>query len=214
LNHSGTKYRRLPSPGSRRALLCAVALGALALGGCGSDMHVQPRYKPLDQSSFFGDDRSARPVVPDTVARGHLRSDELLYTGKVNGALADTFPFPITRQDLDRGRERYNIYCAPCHGRLGDGGGMIVERGFSRPPSYHEDRLRKAPAGQFFDAITGGFGKMYSYASRLSPEDRWRVVAYIRALQLSQSAALQDVPEAARKQLTVPGENPMSEKAP
>jgi mono/diheme cytochrome c family protein len=164
-------------------------------------MEVQPKYKPLDQSSFFEDNRSARPVVPDTVARGHLRTDELLYTGKVNGTPADAFPFPITRQDLERGRERYDIYCAPCHGRLGDGQGMIVQRGFPPPPSYHSDRLRATPAGQYFDVITNGFGKMYSYASRVSPEDRWRIVAYIRALQLSQSASIQDVPEPARKQL-------------
>ena len=155
----------------------------------------------MDQSTFFDDNRSARPVVPDTVARGHLRSDELLYTGKVNGVIADTFPFAITGQDLDRGRERYNIYCTPCHGRAGDGEGMIVQRGFSAPPSYHIERLRKAPAGHFFDVITNGYGRMFSYASRVSPEDRWRIVAYIRALQLSQQAGIDDVPEAARQHL-------------
>ena len=156
LKYSGTKDRqasvsRVPAVpcwfSLRRPCECAVALCALALAGCRLDMHVQPKYKPLDQSSFFDDDRSARPVIPDTVARGHLRSDELLYTGKVNGALADTFPFPITRQDLDRGRERYNIYCAPCHGRLGDGQGMIVQRGFSAPPSYHIGPPSESPGG-------------------------------------------------------------------
>jgi len=164
-------------------------------------MHVQPKYKPLAPSSFFDDGRSERPVVPGTVARGHLQIDEQLYTGKVNGALADTFPFPITRWDLARGQERYNIFCSPCHGQLGDGQGMIVQRGFPPPPSYHEDRLRQAPAGHFFDVITNGYGRMYSYASRVSPEDRWRIIAYIRALQLSQHATVNDVPESDREQL-------------
>jgi mono/diheme cytochrome c family protein len=164
-------------------------------------MHVQPKYKPLAPTSFFDDGRSERPVVPGTVARGHLQIDELLYTGKVNGALAETFPFPITRWDLARGQERYNIFCSPCHGQLGDGQGMIVQRGFPPPPSYHEDRLRQAPVGHFFDVITNGYGRMYSYASRVSPEDRWRIIAYIRALQLSQHATVNDVPESDREQL-------------
>ncbi|MBI2816896.1 MAG: cytochrome c [Acidobacteria bacterium] len=164
-------------------------------------MHTQPRYNPLDESSFFGDDKSARPVVAGTVARGQLRTNELLYTGKVNGQFADQFPFPITRDDLQRGKERYNIYCTPCHGQGGEGHGMIVQRGFSPPPSYHIERLRKAPAGHYFDVMTNGFGKMYSYASRIAPEDRWRITAYIRALQLSQWATLEDVPESERRQL-------------
>lgn len=209
LNYSRPNFASILAPRSRRALLASfsaarwslVALCTLALGGCRLDMHTQPRYNPLDQSTFFGDDRSARLAIPDTVARGHLRTDPLLYTGKVNGAAADTFPFPVTRQDLDRGRERYNIYCSPCHSRVGDGQGMIVQRGFPPPPSYHIDRLRKAPAGYFFDVITNGYGRMYGYASRVSPEDRWRIAAYIRALQRSRTATVQDVPEALRSQL-------------
>jgi hypothetical protein len=165
-------------------------------------MHVQPRYDPLAPSTFFDDGRSARPVVPGTVARGHLRIDDHLYTGKVNGALVDTFPFPVTRQVLERGRERYNIYCSPCHDYLGTGHGMIVQRGFQPPPSYHNDRLRKAPLGHFFDVITNGFGAMHSYADRVSPEDRWAIIAFIRALQLSQHASLEDVPERERAQLS------------
>ncbi len=164
-------------------------------------MHVQPKYKPLAPTSFFDDGRSERPVVPGTVARGHLQIDEQLYTGKANGALAETFPFPITREDLARGRERFNIFCSPCHGRLGDGQGMIVQRGFPPPPSYHQDRLRQAPVGHFFDVITNGYGRMYSYASRVSPQDRWRIIAYIRALQLSQHATINDVPEEERGRL-------------
>jgi hypothetical protein len=173
----------------------------ILMGGCRLDMHLQPKYKPLDPSTFFDDGRSARPAVPGTVARGHLRIDEHLYAGKVNGVLEDTFPFPITRDVLDRGRERYNIYCSPCHDYTGSGRGMIVQRGFPAPPSYHIERLRNAPVGHFFDVITNGYGAMYSYASRVSPDDRWAIVAYIRALQLSQRASLADVPAKERQKL-------------
>jgi mono/diheme cytochrome c family protein len=180
---------------------CGFAALLLLLGACRLDMHVQPKYKPLAPTSFFDDGRSERPVVPGTVARGHLQIDEHLYTGKVNGVFADTFPFPITRQDLARGRERFNIFCSPCHGLLGDGQGMIVQRGFPPPTSYHIDRLRQAPVGHFFDVITNGYGRMYSYASRVPPEDRWRIIAYIRALQFSQRATINDVPENERERL-------------
>ena len=169
--------------------------------GCRMDMQVQPKYVPYDDSTFFSDGRSERPVVPGTVARGHLQTDELLYQGKLNGELANVFPFPIARADLERGRERFNIYCSPCHDFTGSGRGMVVLRGFPAPPSFHIDRLRQAPAGHFFDVITNGFGAMYSYATRVPVQDRWRIVAYIRALQLSQAAALRDVPESDREQL-------------
>ena len=181
--------------------LCGFAAAALFLSACRLDMHVQPKYKPLAPSSFFDDGRSARPVVPGTVARGHLEIDEQLYTGMVNGKPAETFPFPITREDLQRGQERFNIFCSPCHGRLGNGQGMIVQRGFPPPPSYHEDRLRQAPVGHFFDVITNGYGRMYSYASRVPPEDRWRIIAYIRGLQLSQHATINEVPDSERGKL-------------
>jgi cytochrome c len=164
-------------------------------------MQVQPRYNPYDPSAFFDDGRSVRPLVPGTVARGQLRLDELLYTGKINGKEADEFPFPITKGDLERGRDRYNIYCTPCHDFTGSGRGMIVLRGFPQPPSFHMDRLRQAPAGHFFDVMTNGLGVMYSYAARITPEDRWRIAAYIRALQLSQGATLGDVPAAQRQTL-------------
>ena len=181
-------------------LPCLVILVACT-AACRLDMHIQPKYKPLDPSTFFRDGRSERPAVAGTVAHGHLRTDELLYTGKIDGVVADTFPFPITRQDLERGRERYNIYCSPCHDYTGSGQGMIVQRGFQRPPSYHIDRLRQAPVGHFFAVITSGYGAMYSYASRVSPQDRWRIAAYIRALQLSQNATLNEVPKSERQQL-------------
>jgi len=183
-----------------RGIACLGAIGML-LAGCRLDMHVQPKYLPYEPTTFFDDGRSERPLVPGTVARGHLHLDELLYTGKENGVLADKFPFPITRADLERGRERYNIYCTPCHDYTGGGHGMIVQRGFPPPPSFHIDRLRTAPAGHFFDAMTNGDGSMYSYATRVEPEDRWRIAAYIRALQLSHQATIQDVPGAMRRKL-------------
>lgn len=167
-------------------------------------MHVQPRYNPLDPSPVFDDGRSARPVVPGTIARGHLRTDEAFYTGKVDGVEVTTFPFPITREVLERGRERYDIYCTPCHDHVGDGQGMIVQRGFPPPPSYHIDRLRQAPVGHFVNVITNGYGTMYSYASRISPSDRWAIAAYIRALQLSQQAQLSDLSDDDRRRLQNP----------
>jgi mono/diheme cytochrome c family protein len=179
-----------------------VLFPALLLSGCRLDMQVQPKYEPEDPSTFFADGRSERPPVKGTIARGQLRTDDLLYTGRMNGAAADLFPFPITAADLGRGRERYNIYCSPCHDYTGSGNGMIVQRGFPSPPSFHLERLRQAPAGHFFEVITNGLGVMYSYASRISPEDRWRIAAYIRALQLSRHGSLADVPDAQQPTLT------------
>ena len=179
------------------ALLCVAA----SLVACRQDMHNQPRYKPLAPSSLFTDGRSARPLVEGTVAHGKLRDDALLTTGKLDGKLADLLPMPASPALLARGHERFDIFCAPCHGKLGDGQGMVVKRGFKEPPTYHSDRLRAAPAGYFFDVMTRGFGVMLPYASRLPPEDRWAIVAYIRALQLSQHATLADVPETERPRL-------------
>lgn len=184
-----------------RALACLGAV-AMLLSGCRLDMHIQPKYLPYEPSDFFADGRSERQPVPGTVARGQLRLDELFYTGKENGVVSNRFPFPITRADLERGRERFNIYCTPCHDYTGSGNGMIVQRGFPHPPSYQLPRLREAPVGHFFEVMTNGFGAMYSYAARVQPEDRWRIAAYIRVLQLSEGATLQDVPEAERGKLT------------
>jgi mono/diheme cytochrome c family protein len=189
------------SPACARAL-AALGLVAFMLAGCRLDMHLQPKYLPYEPSHFFRDGRSERPPVPGTVARGHLRLDDLLYTRQEHGAVSNRFPFPITKADLDRGREQYNVFCTPCHDYTGSGNGMIVQRGFPKPPSYHIDRLRTAPVGHFFDVMTNGFGEMYSYGSRISPEDRWRIAAYIRVLQLSQHATIQDVPESQRQKLT------------
>ena len=151
-------------------------------------MHNQPRYKTFAATNFFGDGRSERPTIPDTVARGQLHLDEARYTGKLNGKDIDFFPIQITSADLARGRERFNIYCSPCHGRLGNGHGMVVGRGLRQPPNYADPRLVNAPVGHFFDVMTNGYGAMYSYASRVANDDRWRIAAYIRALQLSQDA--------------------------
>jgi mono/diheme cytochrome c family protein len=176
-------------------------LSLMAIAGCRVDMHIQPRDNPDSESNFFADGRGDRPQIPDTVARGHMRTDDLLYTGKIDGKDADQFPFPVTAEVLARGRQRFNIYCTPCHDYTGSGKGMIVQRGFPPPTSYHTDKLRNAPAGHFFDVITNGHGAMYSYAARVAPRDRWAIVAYIRALQLSQHASLDDVPADERQQL-------------
>jgi mono/diheme cytochrome c family protein len=158
-------------------------------------MAYEGKLEPLQEDDFFGDSRSARPIEPGTVARGQFQEDQLFYTGKVEGEFADLFPFPITPEIMARGQERYNIFCSPCHGRVGDGQGMIVQRGFKPPPSFHIDRLRdETPAGYYFDVITNGFGAMASYGSRVPPGDRWAIIAYIRALQLSQNATLDDAP--------------------
>src|SRR5215470_8883025 len=166
-------------------------LGVLA--GCRQDMHDQPRFKPLAQSDFYPDLRSARAPVEGTVARGQQHEDAYFYTGRMGANPGDYMPFAVTQADLDRGRERFNIYCAPCHSRLGDGNGMIPQRGYRHPPSYHDERLRTAPLGYFFQVITDGFGAMPDYAEQIPPRDRWCIVAYIRALQLSQNAAQADV---------------------
>jgi len=183
--------------------LLTACTAALILAGCHWDMWVQPKvHKPLRDSDFFVDNRSARELVPHTVPRGTLRDDDALYKGIVNKKLVDTFPFPIKKSDLERGRDRFNVFCTPCHGRLGYGDGMIAKRGFNirkKPGNYHTEKLRKKPVGHFYDVITNGFGAMFSYSSRIhDSKDRWRIAAYVRALQLSQHATPADV---------APGEN-------
>jgi len=179
-------------------------MGLLVLAGCRQDMHDQPRFKPLAMSDFYPDMRSSRPPVEGTVARGQLHDDTYFYTGKVGKDPGDYMPFPVTKEVLGRGQERFNIYCAPCHSRLGDGNGIVVQRGFRAPPSYHTDRLRKAPLGYFFEVMTYGYGAMPEYAPQIPARDRWCIVAYIRALQLSQSATNSDVPSGQQ----VPSEPP------
>src|SRR5574341_1555486 len=173
---------------------------ALLIAGC-DNMEDQPRVDPFEASTFFKDGQAARPLIAGTVPRDHLRIDEHLYTGKSKGTFVGTFPFPITHRILERGQERYNIYCSVCHDRTGNGNGIIVKRGFRPPPSFHIDRLRTAPAGQLFDVITNGFGAMSGYAIEIPVQDRWAIVAYLHAFQLSQNAKITDIPEVERQKL-------------
>ncbi len=181
-------------------MLAFMEIGSLLLvvcstAACRQDMHDQPKYEPLQESHFFSDHRSSRPLIEGTVAQGQLKADEHLHTGKRAGQLLDTLPFPVTEQVLKRGQQRYDIFCSPCHARVGTGEGIVVQRGFRPPPSLHTQRLREAPVGHFFDVITNGYATMYSYATRIPPSDRWAIVAYVRALQLSQHARIEELPE-------------------
>lgn len=185
----------------RLAIAAAACLIAAAFASCRQGMYNQPKYEPYEESDFFDDRRSARPLIEGTIARGYLREDDHLYRGRVGGQPAESFPFPIGEDVLKRGRERYDIFCAACHGFTGTGDGMIVQRGFPPPPSFHDDRLRKAAPGHYFDVMTNGFGTMYSYATRVSVEDRWAIAAYIRALQYSQNAPAAALPPNVRKDL-------------
>jgi len=186
-------------PNIRRSGAIVVTLVALlAASGCRNDMRDGARLKPLEKTDWPDqNDRSAFELPEHTVARGTQPTtpeEEYFMTGKMNGQLGNTMPFELTRDVLKRGQERFNIYCSPCHDRLGTGQGMIVQRGFARPPSYHIDRLRQAPLGHFVDVMAHGFGAMSSYAYRVPPRDRWEIAAYIRVLQLSQGATMESVP--------------------
>lgn len=199
---------------ARLRVLGIVLVGAVAVG-CRQDMHDAPRYDPLEATTFFTDGQASRTPVANTVARGQLREDDHLYQGKIDGQLTDVFPMPVTAEVMARGRERYDVFCAPCHGRTGAGNGMVVQRGFRAPPSYHDDRLRNAPAGYYFDVMTHGFGAMQDYAAQIPVADRWAIAAYIRALQLSQKATVNDVPADRRAELDRSVETiPAAEAAP
>ena len=178
----------LPAP------LALVALVALTGAACRQDMHDTPRVEANEATDAFEDGRGNRPLVEGTVARGWLNDDEQLTTGKVDGKLVDEFPFPVTREVLERGQQRFNAFCTPCHGKTGMGNGMIVQRGLKPPPSFHDQRLRTAPAGYYFDVMSNGFGVMQDYRAQVDVKDRWAIAAYVRALQLSQRATLADVP--------------------
>ena len=194
--------KRNPFELTSLGLICLFCVTAIA--ACRQDMHDQPKYEPYEVSSFFDDRRTSRNPVEGTIARDQIRTDEHLYTGKTNGELVSTFPFEIAREVVERGQERYNIYCAPCHSRIGDGSGMIAQRGgvtMKQPATYHSQQLRDMPVGHFFDVMTNGFGSMYSYSERISVRDRWAITAYIRVLQLSQNAVIDDVPAAQRQRL-------------
>jgi hypothetical protein len=182
--------------------VCAAACLVFA-SGCRylrQDMADQPKNRPLSPSELFEDGRSERPLVENTVARGSLADDELFVPKDSNN-----FPMPVNLELLQRGEERYKIFCSPCHGLQGDGNGMVAMRGMKHPPSYHQDRLRQAPNGYFFDNITNGFGAMYGYSVQIPPRDRWAIVAYVRALQLSRNAKVTDLPAELREKLNQSG---------
>ena len=172
-----------------KGTICFLAVAGLALCGCRQDMYNQPRTKPYSETDFFQDGTSARPIPRHTVPYHAALENEAFSTGLTNGLLVAQLPVKLTPELLERGRERYQIYCAVCHGLTGEGNGEVVQRGFPAPPTYHSDRLRNAPIGHFYDVITNGYGVMYSYAARVEPHDRWAIAAYLRALQLSQHAS-------------------------
>ena len=189
---------------SRRPVtLFGAVLLLIGTAGCElrQAMYDQEKYEPLEASAFFADGMSFRSQVDGTVAQGQLRLDEHFYQGKIQGQLAATLPMAVDRQLLERGRERFNIFCSPCHDKTGSGNGMIVQRGLKQPPSYHQERLREVPVGHFFDVMTNGFGVMYSYASRIPVADRWAIVAYIKVLQLSQNLEFDQLPAEDQRQL-------------
>jgi mono/diheme cytochrome c family protein len=206
---------RGPGPETRGArsvsstfVAACLLVGALAVAGCRQDMHNTPVGQPLRESLFVKGASTSRAPVDGTVARGTLQDDAAFFTGKEGGAAANALPFPLTAQILDRGEERFNIYCAPCHGLSGRGDGMIVRRGYRQPPSFHVDRLQQAPLGHFYDTMTNGFGAMPDYRAQIAPRDRWAIAAYVRALQLSQHAAAADIPAEDRQKLGQPAGKP------
>ena len=180
--------------GRRLLGLSIAALSVVAVAGCRQDMHNQPKYRPLRGTAFFADGSSSRPLVEGTVPRGTLQQNDAFFTGKSGNAPVRELPFKVDEAVLSRGQERFNIFCTPCHDATGSGRGMVVQRGFKQPPSFHDERLRNAEAGYFFDVMTNGFGAMPDYRMQISARDRWAVIAYIRALQLSQHAATTDIP--------------------
>ena len=203
------------------ASVLAWGLTPLIFSGCRSEMYEQPRYEPLEPSKFFEDGSSARPLVAGTVPRDDPRGsppagapEDVFYTGWSQGKLAESVPFTVDRSVLERGQERYRIYCTPCHGELGDGRGIVVRRGFNPPPPYYSEELRKQPIGHFFDVMTRGFGTMYSYAARIPPRDRWAIAAYIRVLQLSQHAEVASLPAEDRSRLPAEDGNPTRRDRP
>ena len=189
---------------NKPSLIAAVMLCSLGFVGCENtlrqDMANQPRQNPLSPSDFFADGRSERPAVENTVARGSVQDDSLSVPKDSNA-----FPLPISEELMQRGEQRYAIFCTPCHGIQGDGMGMVAMRGMKHPPSYHQDRLRNAPNGYLYDVVTNGFGAMYGYSAQIAPRDRWAIVAYLRALQLSRNAPAGQLPAELREKLMAGG---------
>ena len=200
-------------PASWFPRLALIGIVALTAPACRQDMHDQPRLEPLEASTFFANGMASRLPIEGTIARGQLREDKALYEGiDAAGAPLTTLPMPLDEPLLRRGHQRYDIFCAPCHGRLGDGSGMVAQRGYKAPPSFHADPLLSQPVGYYYDVMTNGFGVMASYASQVPVEDRWAIAAYIRALQLSQNAPLDALETEDRNALLPPNSstNPQS----
>ncbi len=191
----------------RKVFVAALFAASAVLSGCSlkQDMALQPKNRPLSPSDFFADGRSARPLVENTVARGSVLEDEMVVSKE-----SSAFPLPLNQELLERGENRYKVFCSPCHGLQGDGNGMIAMRGMKHPPSYHQDRLRQVPNGYVYDVITNGFGAMLGYSAQIAPRDRWAVVAYVRALQLSRNAKLAELPPDVREKVL----HPPAEKKP
>ena len=184
---------------SRFPLFAGTVALVFFIAGCQylrQDMATQPKNKPLSPSDFFEDGRSERPLIENTVAHGSLANDELFVPKDSNA-----FPLPVNQQLLERGEDRYKIFCTPCHGLQGDGNGMVAVRGMKHPPSYHQDRLRQVPNGYMYDVVINGFGAMYGYSAQIPPRDRWAIIAYVRALQLSRNAKAADLPAELREKL-------------
>ncbi len=178
----------------RAAGVVTMTVTAALLAGCRQDMHNQPKFYPQRGTSFYADNRSARPQVENTVARNQMHANTYFYTGVVDGKEGDGMPLPVTAELLERGQEKYNVFCTPCHSRVGNGAGMIVQRGYRPAGNFHTDRLRNAPLGHLYSVIANGYGAMPEYGSQVGAEDRWAIVAYVRALQLSQNARTADIP--------------------
>jgi len=206
---------RIKPPATIRVGFLLTAVGFLALAGCRQDMQDQPKFIPLRSNTFFPDQRSARDPIRGTIPRldnaaldaEQLDPNSYYLSGRHGAVYGNELPFPVSREVLERGQERFNIYCAPCHARVGDGNGMIVQRGFKHPPSFHDPRLRNAPLGYFYEVMSNGFGAMPDYSAQVKPNDRWTIAAHIRALQLSQNASMADVAQEDLKELNLPVQN-------
>jgi len=195
-------------------MFALASISLMAVGCARLDMQDQPKYRPQRPSDFFADGRSERQPVEGTVARGEMYEDTAFYEGKdAAGKDIAEFPIAVDKAVIQRGQNRYEIYCAPCHGRIGNGLGMIVRRGFKQPPSYHIDRLRNAPVGHFFDVITNGYGAMLNYAAQVQPRDRWAIIAYIRALEYAENANINDLPAEARARIPATSAPPTAAQA-
>lgn len=203
---SMNKPRQFAIP-MKTVVILWITLCITLMAGCHQSMYNQPKYKkpymresdrnPSGFDGIFANDMVARPRVVSTVSQSQVLADEHFYTGKVDGEYVTEFPYPIDRKIIRRGQDRFNIFCSPCHGRVGNGLGMVQRRGLTPPANYHTDRLRDAPVGYIFDVITNGYRNMYPYGPKIPPEDRWAIIAYVRALQLSQNATCDDVPDKA-----------------